>query len=82
MGCTWGGVYMDLEQKMIYQQNMLMDLENQLFQHRHLQEQIKETQEQLQFLLSKQRQLQEEIDAKINFLIDEVEATRASISNM
>ena len=73
---------MDLEQKIIYQQNMLIDLENQLFQHRHLQEQIKEAQEQLQFLLSKQRQLQEEIDAKINFLIDEVKATRASISNM
>ena len=73
---------MDLEQKIIYQQNMLIDLENRLFQHRHLQEQIKETQEQLQFLLSKQRQLQEEIDAKINFLIDEVKATRAAVSNM
>lgn len=73
---------MDLEQKIIYQQNMLIDLENQLFQHRHLQEQIKETQEQLQLLLSQQQQLQEEIDAKINFLRDEIEATRASISNM
>ena len=73
---------MDLEQKIIYQQNMLIDLENQLFQQRQLQEQLKETQEHLQLLLAQQRQLQEEIDAKINFLRDEVEATRASISNM
>ena len=73
---------MDLENKVIYQQNMLMDLENQLFQQRQLQEQIKETQEHLQSLMAQQQQLQEEIDAKINFLRDEVEATRASISNM
>ena len=73
---------MDLEQRIIYQQNMLIDLENQLFQQRQLQEQLKEAQEHLQLLLAQQRQLQEEIDAKINFLRDEVEATRASISNM
>lgn len=73
---------MDLENKVIYQQNMLMDLENQLFQQRQLQEQIKETQEHLQSLMAQQQQLQEEIDVKINFLRDEVEATRASISNM
>ena len=73
---------MDLENKVIYQMNLLMELEDQMFQQRQLQEQIKETQEQLQSLLYQQRQLQEEIDAKINFLRDEVEATRASISNM
>ena len=73
---------MDLENKVIYQMNLLIDLENQQFQQRQLQELIKETQEQLQSLLSQQQQLQEEIDAKINFLRDEVEATRASISNM
>ena len=73
---------MDLENKVIYQQNMLMELEDQMFQQRQLQEQIKQQQEQLQFLLYQQRQLQEEIDAKINFLRCEVEATRAAISNM
>ena len=73
---------MDLEQKIIYQQNMLIDLENQQFQQRQLQEQIKETQEHLQFLLAQQRQLQEEVDAKINQLHYEIEATRAAISNM
>ena len=73
---------MDLEQKIIYQQNMLIELEDQLFQQRQLQEQIKTTQEQLQFLLAQQRQLQEEVDAKINQLHYEVEATRAAISNM
>ena len=52
---------MDLEQKIIYQQNMLMELEDQLF---------------------RQRQLQEEVDVKINQLHYEVEATRAAISNM
>ena len=73
---------MDLENKVIYQQNMLIELEDQLFQQRQLQEQIKTTQEQLQFLLAQQRQLQEEIDAKINQLHYEVEATKALISNM
>ena len=73
---------MDLENKVIYQQNMLIELEDQLFQQRQLQEQIKTTQEQLQFLLAQQRQLQEEIDAKINQLHYEIEATRAAISNM
>ena len=73
---------MDLENRVIYQQNMLMELETQMFQQRQLQELIKETQEQLQSLHSQQRQLQEEIDAKINFLRAEAEATRASISNM
>ena len=73
---------MDLEQKIIYQQNMLMELEDQLFRQRQLQEQIKESQEQLQFLLAQQRQLQEEVDVKINQLHYEIEATRAAISNM
>ena len=73
---------MDLEQKIIYQMNLLIELEDQSFQQRQLQEQIKETQEQLQLLLYQQQQLQEEIDAKINFLRDEIEATRASISNI
>ena len=73
---------MDLENKVIYQMHLLIDLENQQFQQRQLQELIKETQEQLQSLLAQQQQLQEEIDAKINFLRDEVEATRAAISNM
>ena len=73
---------MDLENKVIYQMNLLMELEDQMLQQRQLQEQIKTTQEQLQFLLSQQRQLKEEIDAKINFLRCEVEATRAAISNM
>ena len=73
---------MALENRVIYQQHMLMELEDQLFQQRQLQEQLKETQEHLQFLLAQQRQLQEEIDAKINFLRDEVEATRAAISNI
>ena len=52
---------MDLENKVIYQMNLLMELEDQMLQ---------------------QRQLQEEVDAKINQLHYEVEATRASISNM
>ena len=73
---------MDFQDQLMRQQGMLMELEDQLFQQRRLQEQIKETQEQLQFLLYQQRQLQEEIDAKINFLGCEVEATRAAISNM
>ena len=81
-GLHLGVFYMDLEQKIIYQQNMLIELEDQLFQQRQLQEQIKTTQEQLQFLLAQQRQLQEEVDAKINQLHYEVEATRALISNM
>ena len=61
---------------------MLIELEDQLFQQRQLQEQIKQQQEQLQFLLAQQRQLQEEVDAKINQLHYEIEATRAAVSNM
>ena len=73
---------MDFQDQLIRQQGMLMELEDQLFLQRQLQEQINEQQEQLQFLLAQQRQLQEEIDAKINFLGCEVEATRVSISNI
>ena len=73
---------MDFQDQLMRQQGMLMELEDRMFQQRQLQEQIKESQEHLQFLLAQQRQLQEEIDAKINFLRDEIEATRASISNM
>ena len=66
---------MDLENKVFSQMNLLIDLENQICQQHRLQEQ-------LQLLLYQQQQLQEEIDAKINFLRDEIEATRASISNI
>ena len=71
---------MDFQNQVIH---MLMELENQMFQQHQLLEQIKESQEQLQFLLAQQRQLQEEVDVKINQLHYEIEAlTASSISNM
>ena len=71
---------MDFQNQAIH---MLMELENQMFQQHQLLEQIKESQEQLQFLLAQQRQLQDEVDAKINQLHYEIEALAASsISNM
>ena len=73
---------MDFQDQLMRQQGMLMELEDRMFQQRQLQEQIKESQEHLQFLLAQQHQLQEEVDVKFNQIKYEVEATRAAISNM